>query len=88
MSLLKPKSGQDTDYRQIGILAAIPAILLAAPLIGFFLGNWLDKKFGTEPYLLIAGVLLGLGSAGIEVYNLARKSAAMSEDKDDKRSGT
>ena len=46
-------------WRQIGVLSAIPFILALAPIIGYFLGKYLDKKFRTEPWLSF--VLLGLG---------------------------
>lgn len=88
MSLFKPGSKQDRDYRQISLLAAVPALLLAAPLVGFFLGQWLDEKFGTDPYLMTVGVLLGLGSAGVEIYQLAKKSAKLDEENDERRTGT
>lgn len=47
--------------RQVGILTSIPFILLLGPLIGFFLGGWIDRKFGWAPYG--TAVLIGLGFA-------------------------
>ena len=46
-------------WRQIGVLSAIPFILALAPIVGYFLGKYLDKKFRTEPWLSL--ILLGLG---------------------------
>ena len=84
MTLFGPgkKEGDHTDYRQISLLALVPAILLAAPLVGFFIGQWLDKKFETEPLLMTIGVILGFGSAGIEIYKLVKKSQKMEKDND------
>jgi hypothetical protein len=48
-----------TGWRQIGLLSAIPFILALAPIVGYFLGTYLDKKFQTEPWLQF--ILLGLG---------------------------
>ena len=48
-----------TDWRQIGLLSSIPFILALAPIVGYFLGIYLDKKFQTEPWLQLT--LLGLG---------------------------
>jgi hypothetical protein len=48
-----------TGWRQIGLLSSIPFILALAPIVGYFLGDYLDKKFGTGPWLQFT--LLGLG---------------------------
>ena len=84
MALLEPKRNGKSgrDFRQISLLAVVPGILLAAPLIGFFGGQWLDSKLGTEPYLMIAGVFLGFAAAGLEIYGLVKKSEAMEKEDD------
>ncbi len=85
MPLLHGPSGSDKQksYRQIGLLTAIPAILVAAPLVGYFFGEWLDGKWNTEPYLAVAGVVLGFVAAGREIASLIKKAQALdSEDKD------
>jgi len=46
-------------WRQVGLLSAIPFILALSPIVGYFLGKYLDKKFHTEPWLTF--VMLGLG---------------------------
>ena len=33
--------------------------LAAAILGGFFLGWWADKKYGTAPWLMLVGIVLG-----------------------------
>ena len=50
--------------RQMGIAITIPMVLLAGPLVGWFIGSWLDKKFGTEPWFLTIMLIMGL-AAGI-----------------------
>ncbi|MFQ5452758.1 MAG: AtpZ/AtpI family protein [Candidatus Zixiibacteriota bacterium] len=77
------KSKPDRDLRQVSLLATVPAILFAAPAIGFFAGRWADEKFGSEPYLLIVGVIFGFVAAGIETYRLVKKSSAMDKNKDE-----
>ena len=64
--------------RQVGVLTAIPFVLLTGPAIGYLLGSWLDGRFGTEPTLLIICLLLGFMASGREVYRLIR--LASSED--------
>ena len=48
-----------SGWRQIGLLTSIPFILALAPIVGYFLGKYLDQKFRTQPWLSL--VLLGLG---------------------------
>lgn len=43
--------------------------LAVSSLAGFFLGRWLDGKFGTSPWLLLAGILLGIS---VGLYQLIR----------------
>jgi F0F1-type ATP synthase assembly protein I len=61
--------------RPIGLLTAIPFVLLFGPLIGYFIGDWLDKRFGTEPWLMTIFVVLGFVAAGREVWGLIRRAS-------------
>lgn len=56
------------------MLAAIPALLAIGPVLGWFLGDFLDKKIGTGPWLSYFGILVGFVAAGREVYKLAKKA--------------
>jgi len=40
-------------YLTLGIQLALSVVVF------FFLGRWLDQKFGTDPWLMIAGLVLG-----------------------------
>ncbi len=80
-----PNNKSNRDLRQVSLLAAVPALLLAGPLVGFFIGKWADQKLHTDPYLLIVGVFLGFGAAGVEIFKLVKKSEAIDrEDRDEK----
>ncbi|MEE8578107.1 MAG: AtpZ/AtpI family protein [candidate division Zixibacteria bacterium] len=87
MTILKdPSEGKkNRDYRQISLLAAVPAILVTAPLIGFFAGQWADEKFGTEPYLMTTCLVLGFIAAGREIWQLVKKAQALEEKNDNDR---
>lgn len=52
---------------------------LATGLLGWG-GHVLDVKYGTEPWLAIAGVCLGFVYGGVEVWKLARFNAAPLEN--------
>jgi F0F1-type ATP synthase assembly protein I len=43
-------------YLDIGLVFAILLVL------GVFLGRWLDARWGTEPWMLLVGALLGMAS--------------------------
>jgi F0F1-type ATP synthase assembly protein I len=49
-----------------GSLAGIGVQLLISILLFLYLGQWLDRKLGTEPLLLVVGVFVG---AAIGIYN-------------------
>lgn len=52
-------SGTSGQTRQIGSLMGI-GIQLVATIVGFgALGWWLDTRFDTKPWLLLAGVIFG-----------------------------
>lgn len=85
MGVLKPnpKDKSRKDLSQFSLLAAVPTMLIAGPAVGFFAGQWLDKKFDTEPYLLILGIVLGFGAAGIEIYKLVKKAEQLDKEQND-----
>ncbi|MBD3257437.1 hypothetical protein GF377_03310 [candidate division GN15 bacterium] len=61
---------------------AIPGILVAGPLIGYFGGYLLDDWLGTDPFLGTIGVVLGFVAAGIEIYQLIQRVQAMEKEED------
>ena len=77
-----PKKKSNRDLGAFSLLAAIPALLIAGPAVGFLAGRWLDEKFKTEPLLLITGIILGFASAGIEIYQLVKKAEQLQKNKE------
>ncbi len=65
--------------RSAGLMMAIPTLLIVAPLAGFFLGAWLDRRWHTAPWLAIAGLLLGFVAAGRETWLIYKRSVAEDE---------
>jgi len=68
-----------SGLRTAGYLLAIPGLLIAAPLVGFFAGRWLDGRFRTTPWLSLVGVVLGFAAAGRETYQIYRRYLAEEE---------
>lgn len=71
-----PKRDDETGrwLRQIGILTAVPFVLMFGPLIGYFAGAYLDEKLGTDPYLMILLIVLGFIASGKETWNLIQRA--------------
>ena len=40
----------------------------ASILLGAFAGHWLDRRIGTEPWLVIAGTFVGAGAGFYSLY--------------------
>lgn len=51
-------------------------------LVCLFVGQWLDRKLGTTPWLLVTGVMAG---AALGLWNMVR--VARAAEKDAKRAG-
>ncbi len=49
--------GASWQYASLGIE------MCASVAIGVLGGQWLDQKFGTEPWLLLFGMVVGMGAA-------------------------
>jgi len=68
-------SGKKDFYRWVklgGFASFIPLVLVTGPLTGFFLGDYIEKKFypGSRWPLMLA--LIGLCAAIVEVIRIIR----------------
>ena len=80
----KNKSKHVQSYASIGPYLGLGTQLAATIILMFFLGRWLDSKFGTTPLLLIVFSIVG-GFAGI--YNFIKTTLELNNRaKDDTRS--
>ena len=64
--------------RQIALLTAIPALLVVGPILGWWAGSYLDRKWSTAPWLMIVGIVLGFVASGRETWKLIK--LAQSDD--------
>lgn len=55
-----------------GIMTGIPVILGSGPLVGWWVGQWVDRRFRTEPLGLITGLLLGVAASVSQTGRLLR----------------
>lgn len=50
------------DYAKYANMAfSFGVTMVAGILLGLYGGGWLDRRLGTSPFFLLAGVLLGVG---------------------------
>jgi F0F1-type ATP synthase assembly protein I len=63
------------SLRQVGLLATIPFLLLAAPVVGFVLGRLLDHWLRTS-FLTWVFLALGMVAAVREVIRVLRRAGS------------
>lgn len=61
--------------RQMGLLTVIPILLAVGPLVGMFIGKFLDQWLNTEPYLMYLFIVMGFVASGKEVYRLVKRAS-------------
>jgi len=62
--------------QQAGLLTAIPFVLLVGPMIGYYLGSALERRWAAAPWGMGIGIVLGLLSSAkvtIQLIQQARK---------------
>ncbi len=68
-----PKPDRWAFWRPALALGTVGIVLVTCTCVGALLGLWLDGEFGTKPWLLVAGVLLGTLAGFIEMYRAAKR---------------
>lgn len=55
------KKNQYWNYARYANMAISFGItMIAGIFMGFYAGGWLDRRFGTEPWLMLVGILAGV----------------------------
>jgi ATP synthase protein I len=77
--VLGPKDGK--QLKSFARVGALGIELALSTVIGLVLGQWLDGKFGTEPWLTLAGLLLGVIAGFRSLIETARRATRNSDKK-------
>jgi len=71
--------GDDEGGTSAGQFAGHGLTFVVAILGGLYLGQWLDGKLGTAPWLLITGVFVGAGASFYSMYSKLMAAQAREE---------
>jgi ATP synthase protein I len=62
-----------TDYRRLALYTSVIFILPTTLIGGLLVGRWADQRWGTEPWLTMAGLLLGIAAAFLELFRILKR---------------
>lgn len=63
-------------FKQYLRFSAVGLELGFSVILGLLVGQWLDSKFGTSPWLMLLFLIFGLVAGFRSVYRLLRESTA------------
>jgi ATP synthase protein I len=63
----------DNPIQKFAVFIMLPFILAVPPILGWFIGMWLDKHLHTAPYLKYVCLILGLLAGARECYRLIKE---------------
>ena len=66
-----PSTIDKKQMRATGIAAGLGCSIVATVIVCIVGGVLLDREFGTEPWLTLTGVAIGMAAAGYQLYELA-----------------
>ena len=77
------KAGQESGLnrkvsksaKDIGTYTLIPSLMVAGPVVGYFLGRGIEKYIGGEPWGAVVGMLFGIVAAFRQVFLLLAKKS-------------
>jgi ATP synthase protein I len=70
----KNKDDRYKAVRQAGLLSTIPVLLTVSPLVGFFMGRFIDGKLGTDPIFTIVFLVFGFVAGARQIARIIKLS--------------
>ena len=65
--------------KTIGFIAFIPFMLAAGPLSGYFVGNFIQKKFNLSIYVVLLSVFIGFIVGVMEMVRILKLVAKINK---------
>jgi ATP synthase protein I len=66
--------------RLLGVLSTVGITMVVATVIGYFAGLYLDRFFGTSPWLTIVFLIFGIAAGFKNLFDQARKVQDLDKD--------
>ena len=67
------KKGGQKIFRVLGVVGGFGFLMAATILLGYYVGHFLDQRFGTDPWLMILFLLVGVAFGFIQFFRMTRK---------------
>lgn len=69
-----PENNRDRGFfKGLAMLASMGIAMVVSTFIGLIMGIYLDKYFGTKPWLTIIFLIFGIAAGFKNIYGLTRK---------------
>lgn len=67
----RPRRDEERRWaRNLALASQVGIFLVVAIGIGWYAGQWLDRRLGTEPWLTVLCTLLGTAAGFIELFRV------------------
>lgn len=73
------------NFRELGYFASLGISVALSIVIGLAIGYWLDKKFDTQPVLLLVGLGFGIAAGFSNIIRAGQKSRQMDKREEKKK---
>ncbi len=61
------------EWQPLMGLFSVGTVLVAAIVLGYLAGSWIDGRCGSKPWGLIGGVLLGTAAGFVQLFRVVKK---------------
>lgn len=75
-------AGKDPAWKSLGELASIGMTMVLATVIGLGAGYYGDRWLGTSPWLMLAGLLLGIVAGFVNLFRSAKAAERELDESD------
>ncbi len=70
------------DWKGLGRYGTVGLEFAFSIAFGLVVGQWLDKRFGTAPWLMLLGLAYGMAAAGRALYRALKRANREAEELD------
>lgn len=66
-------SSGNKDYRRLAVFSGLISAIAVTLVGAIYVGHWLDERWGTRPWLTIAGLCVGTAGVAFEVFRVVSR---------------